>query len=373
MTKRRRKKRFKIKFGRIISILIIIALITTILINFNNIKIYYLSKTTKYSTDTINVFQEKDILSEVKENKYSKTLEEVIQNDSFEDKYLFEYLNINYQDKENFIEYINSLLKLGYKNTNINKIYELLDNDSIELLTKSEYIEDINNIITLSYFNEDALERYIKYYTKEKTSVENAVTYVNIGLDNKYYTNIIKLEKEDDVTAIVNKYHSLSKSYVPKKLQNVKYGSGQLRKDAKEAFDKMCDAARKDKIYISGGSGYRSYSYQQTLYNNYVARDGFNAAETYSARAGYSEHQTGLAMDVVNERGEFISASDKEYNWLINNSYKYGFILRYPKGKDKITGYMYEEWHYRYLGIDIATKVYESKLTYDEFVARNLF
>ena len=97
------------------------------------------------------------------------------------------------------------------------------------MLTKSKYIEDINNIITLSYFNEDSLERYIKYYDKEKLNEEDAVTYVNIGLDNKYYTNIIKLEKEDDVTAIVNKYHSLSKSYVPKKLQNVKYGSGQLR------------------------------------------------------------------------------------------------------------------------------------------------
>ena len=84
------------------------------------------------------------------------------------------------------------------------------------------------------------------------------MTYVNIGLDNKYYTNIIKLEEEDAVTAIVNKYHSLSSNYIPKNLQNVKYGSGKLRKDAKEAFDKMCDAARKDKIYIAGGSGYRS-------------------------------------------------------------------------------------------------------------------
>lgn len=372
MTKRK-KRRFKLKVKRIISLLVITALITVVLINLNNIKIFYLSKTTKYNTDTINVFLEKDILEEVKEQKYSKTLEKVIQDNAFEDKYLEEYLKITFQDKKTFVENINSLLKLGYKNKNINKIYELLNDDSIELLTKSKYIEDINNIITLSYFNEDSLERYIKYYDKEKLNEEDAVTYVNIGLDNKYYTNIIKLKEEDAVTAIVNKYHSLSKNYVPKNLQNVKYGSGQLRKDAKEAFDKMCDAARKDKIYISGGSGYRSYSYQETLYNNYVARDGFNAAETYSARPGYSEHQTGLAMDVVNERGEFISASDKEYKWLIDNSYKYGFILRYPKGKDKLTGYMYEEWHYRYLGIDVATKVYESKLTYDEFVARNLF
>ena len=131
----------------------------------------------------------------------------------------------------------------------------------------------------------------------------------------------------------------------------------------------MCEAAIKENIYIYAASGYRSYATQKYLYNNYVATDGFANAETYSARPGYSEHQTGLAMDIANKY-DFISKNDKEFTWLVKNSYKYGFILRYPENKDNLTGYMYEEWHYRYVGKDIAKKVYESDLTYDEFVAR---
>ena len=370
-TKKRRKRKLKIK--RIITLFITLFIITTTLLNLNNIKLLYLSKTTKYEIDTIEVFLEKDIFETVKSQKYSKTLEKAIESNYYEDAYLNEYLDIKYYDKTNFIENINKLLKIGYNSERINDIYSILNDESIQILFDNDYIEDINNIIKLNYFEEQNLDRYIKYYNKSKLSSEDTVTYVNIGLDNKYYTNIKKIQEEDSLTAIVNKYHSLSSNYIPKNLENVKYGTGKLKDVAKDAFDKMCEAARKDKIYIQGGSGYRSYEYQNTLYNNYVARDGFNAAETYSARPGYSEHQTGLAMDVKNERGEFISESDKEYKWLINNSYKYGFILRYPKGKDKLTGYMYEEWHYRYLGIDVATKVYESGLTYDEFVARNLF
>ena len=101
-------------------------------------------------------------------------------------------------------------------------------------------------------------------------------------------------------------------------------------------------------------------------------KDGFAAAETYSARSGYSEHQLGLAVDIVNGKWNYLSEGDKEYTWLINNSYKYGFILRYPHESEYITGYVFEDWHFRYLGIDLATKVHESKLTYDEYIARGM-
>ena len=79
-----------------------------------------------------------------------------------------------------------------------------------------------------------------------------------------------------------------------------------------------------------------------------------------------------MAVDIINGKWEYLSENDEEYEWLIDNSYKYGFILRYPRGKEYITGYVFEDWHFRYLGIDLATKVYNSKLTYDEYVARQL-
>ena len=133
----------------------------------------------------------------------------------------------------------------------------------------------------------------------------------------------------------------------------------------------MANAMKSEGLKIYAGSTYRSYDYQLGLYNRYVAQDGFAEAETYSARAGYSEHQLGLAVDILNGRWSYLSETDKEYDWLINNSYKYGYILRYPRNKEYVTGYVFEDWHFRYLGIELATKVYESNLTYDEYIARN--
>ena len=117
----------------------------------------------------------------------------------------------------------------------------------------------------------------------------------------------------------------------------------------------QADAASQG-ISLSIISGFRSYSRQSTLYNNYVNRDGKAAADTYSARAGHSEHQTGLAADINSLYQSFIDTP--EGKWLNNNCHKYGFIIRYPKGKESITGYIYEPWHIRYVGVDIATSLY---------------
>ena len=114
----------------------------------------------------------------------------------------------------------------------------------------------------------------------------------------------------------------------------------------------MKQDAQKEEISLKIISGYRSYSRQQTLYNNYVKRDGKKEADRYSARAGHSEHQTGLAFDVNSLEQSF--GETKAGKWLSDNCYKYGFILRYPKGKEDITGYMYEPWHFRYLGTKAA-------------------
>ena len=128
----------------------------------------------------------------------------------------------------------------------------------------------------------------------------------------------------------------------------------------------MQAAAKKDGYSLTIVSGFRSYSYQGQLYNNYVARDGKAAADTYSARPGHSEHQTGLAMDINNASSSFNNTP--EAKWIAENCYKYGFILRYPKGKENITGYMYESWHVRYLGKQLAKEVCDSGLTLEEFL-----
>jgi len=138
----------------------------------------------------------------------------------------------------------------------------------------------------------------------------------------------------------------------------------------------MCENAQKDDIYLYSGSAYRSYSYQNTLYNNRVYNEGLEYANKTAAKAGYSEHQTGLAIDITkskyNYMNNYIDEEDKEFEWLEENAHKYGFILRYPKNKSDITGYAYEPWHFRYLTIEVAAELKEKNITYEEYIGMNL-
>ena len=140
------------------------------------------------------------------------------------------------------------------------------------------------------------------------------------------------------------------------------YGNG-VTGETQNAFNQLHNDAAALGYNLTLASGYRSYYTQQNLYNNYAARDGYAAADRYSARAGHSEHQTGLAFDTCEHSRPDICINSgfdgTDYaKWISDNCYKYGLILRYPQGKEGITGYMYESWHLRYVGVDLATKLY---------------
>ena len=343
-----------------------------------------------YNKKAIEVFKENDLYEQIKDKKiYSKTLEEAINQNSFNKEYFLEYLNIKYIDDKNFISNINKLLNLGYSSKDINAIYNKIP-DSVNIISTSKYNKDIINIMNLSYFKIDNLKRYLDYDIMEVKSIydisnikknfnyEDVVTYVNANLDKEYYSsdNLISNEDASKIDVLVNKYHKLDENYEPSDLTIIdsKYASGtqKLRKEAQIKFEEMASDMAKENLKIYAGSTYRSYTYQKGLYDRYVKKDGFAAAETYSARSGYSEHQLGLAVDIVNDKWDYLSENDKEYDYLVKNSYKYGFILRYPRGSEYITGYMFEDWHFRYLGIELATKVFNSGLTYDEYIARGM-
>ena len=123
----------------------------------------------------------------------------------------------------------------------------------------------------------------------------------------------------------------------------------------------MLNAASTAGAPLTPGSGYRSYAVQKTVYDSYVAKDGQALADTYSARPGYSEHQTGLTMDFIPIEDSF--AGTKQDKWLQANAHKYGFVLRYPADKTSTTGYMYEPWHYRFIGVDPAIEMKEKGIT----------
>ena len=173
------------------------------------------------------------------------------------------------------------------------------------------------------------------------------------------------------VEVLVNKFYYLGESYVPDDLVELgSYGYGSLRKVAYDAYVNMYEAAKKDGISFYVTSSYRSYETQVRLYNNYLETDPQEKVDIYSARPGFSDHQTGYTVDILKsgyDFGNFYTTDASK--WLALNAYKYGFICRYPEGLEQATGYEYEPWHYRYVG-DIATKVYKSGLSYDEFFAK---
>ena len=241
---------------------------------------------------------------------------------------------------------------------------------------KLNKLENIDQKI--DYFNYDYIDRYIAYQKENKDlEITQIITEVNIGLDNPYYTNTKKAKDLNEPQILVNKYNYLTEDYIPENLEdiNTEYSRSGMKliNYAKEAFEELAQAAKKENMTIIAMSSYRSYIYQENLYNKYVSTDGKEAADTYSARPGYSEHQTGLAVDVYNGDLPYTSFEQtEEFEWMQENAYKYGFILRFPKDKTKQTGYQYESWHYRYVGKEIAKYIHKNNICYEEYYAQHL-
>ncbi len=185
--------------------------------------------------------------------------------------------------------------------------------------------------------------------------------------------------KEDgfinDNLILVNKENGLPSNYVPDDLEllSLKYANENkyLRKEAKYYYEKLSNDALLLGYKIIVVSAYRDYNYQYELHNEYVKNKGIEYALLCSARPGYSEHQTGLAIDVMGSNNDYDLFEDSiEFEWMRDNAHKYGFILRYPKDKVAITGYKYEPWHYRYVGIKAASEIYNNNLTLEEYIKK---
>ena len=238
---------------------------------------------------------------------------------------------------------------------------------------KIEELENINKKI--SYFRNENIDRYIDYKRKNKDKdIIQIIKDVNMNLDKKKYVDTYEALNPNTEKILVNKYYYLNENYIPKDLIDIdtKYSKQGMKlvKVAKEAFEELSEDALKEDMNIIAMSSYRSYEYQVNLYNNYVKKDGKEAADTYSARPGFSEHQTGLAIDVYNKKEPYTNFEQtNEFKWMQDNAYKYGFILRFPKEKENETGYQYESWHYRYVGKEIAKIIHKDNITLEEYIA----
>ncbi len=280
-----------------------------------------------------------------------------------------------YQDHKKYIaSYEYKLTNVGYNEEELNYLLEQDDKIKDKLLD-IDYNEKIVDFLKQKYFILDNLESYLEYYQKNNsTDLNKIVSLVNVGADSDYYDNTKETNIDDNNLMLVNKYNYLPEDYNPTDIVDIKnwycYGENKIKNEVYQKFIEMFDAAKEDGKKIIISSGYRTYDEQKDTYDSYVSRYGVKKADALAARPGYSEHETGLTLDITTGNAtKDTFESTEEFTWLKNNSYKYGFILRYPKDKEDITGYAYEPWHYRYVGVEVATKIHELDITYDEYYA----
>jgi LAS superfamily LD-carboxypeptidase LdcB len=205
--------------------------------------------------------------------------------------------------------------------------------------------------------------------TEEPTAEQNTAAEPASSLSSEFTDT-------SSLLILANKKNRLPEGYVPADLVDAGIpctnGSAVMRAPAAAALQQMYNAAAADGVSLAISSAYRSESYQSSLYNNYVSMYGEAGADAISSRPGYSDHQTGLAAD-------FVEGGDADFNesfentvsgkWLASHAHLYGFIMRYPQGKESITGYNYEPWHFRYVGIDSASAIYSAGAdeTFEEY------
>ncbi len=263
------------------------------------------------------------------------------------------------------------LFNTNSKNKDIDNVKE---NGTTEKVKEKED----NEFSKLAYYKSENLDRYKAYQISNPDfSIEDIVTRVNLNLDKEYYTDTLPATNLNTNYLLVNKFYYLDSNYIPENLELLDSSYAKngiyLVKEAKDNIERLINDAKNDGMSIRVISAYRSYTYQENLYNNYVKNDGVEMADTYSARPGYSEHQTGLVVDVTRAYDNFNNFENTdEYNWMLENAANYGFILRYPKDKEAITTYSFEAWHYRYVGVELAQKIKASNLTFDEYYVRYL-
>lgn len=238
--------------------------------------------------------------------------------------------------------------------------------------------EALTPYLSLPYYKPENTERYINYCRAyPDVPPETVITHVNIGLDRPFYSNPVLVENPGDISVLVNKYHQLPPDHVPAKLETIndpyRYGMQQLTREARVAFEKMCAVATKAGYPFWAVSSYRSYDRQAEIYDSFYDPDDADTIakqDLIAARPGFSEHQTGLSVDISRVNADVASADIS--SWLEQYACRYGFIIRYPKGKEDVTGYMSEPWHLRYLGPELACAVFKSRLSYEEYYTREI-
>ena len=233
--------------------------------------------------------------------------------------------------------------------------------------------DEVTNTVNDNQRDEEKTEQ-----KQEQVEEKHPINYVS---KPTFYQNVITVSNPDSMLVLVNKNYALNEDYEPSDLVlpnvlSTDYNQNQniyLRKEAAMYLEQLFYAAQNEAgLTLLARSGYRSYQTQISLYDRYVSQNGSEKADTFSARAGHSEHQTGLAMDVTADSVNRQLVTDfgltPEGIWLKENAHRFGYIIRYLEGREDETGYQYEPWHIRYVGVEAATEIYENNWILEQYL-----
>ena len=265
-------------------------------------------------------------------------------------------------------------ITLGYTKEEAKK-FESLTDATKDYIINIDYNKNIIKFINEKYFIENNLKKYLKYNNENDYSYSDIVALINTNAYKPWYSDTKKTDISKGNLMIVNKTYYLNETYTSDNMSTISnrysYGTNQMvTKETFDAFINMFNKAKEENLTLIVNSSFRSYENQTEIYNNYKKWKGEEYADDIAARPGHSEHQTGMAIDIqtYGSNAETFEDTD-EFKWLSENAYKYGFILRYPKDKEYLTGYNYESWHYRYVGLEAAKYIHENDITFDEYYA----
>lgn len=268
------------------------------------------------------------------------------------------------------------IMEVGYSKEEATKLIEKLPNEKLDQILTKKYNENYYQIVNQKYYKEKNFDKYIEYKEyHEKTSFEDVIAIVNVHANAGWYNETFKTNTNDNYLMLVNKFNYLENDYERIDLQNVSlqysYAGNKVANIVIENFENMRNEVEKELgVRLMINSSYRSYKSQEEIYNEYK-KISLKYADSYAARPGFSEHQTGLAIDITSLEHKTAKEfkESEEYAWLKENCYKYGFVLRYPENKEHITGYNTESWHFRYVGNKAAKIVHDENITFDEYYA----
>ena len=280
---------------------------------------------------------------------------------------------VNQNNYKKSYEY--KLLEVGYNQEEVTTLVTKYDNERLDKLLNMKYNEHIIGLMEEKYFIFSKLNEYLEYKEKyKKKTYAEIVQTVNVEMNTDWLDN----QKETDISKkelmIVNRIYGLSEDYVPEDLVDVPvkyaYAGKKLSNSVLQEVIKLIEEGKTYNYNFVVSDGYRSYEDQKKMYDSYADSIGISETDEFVARAGHSEHQSGLLLE-LKPYNKIISdvSTNEEYLWLRENAHKFGFIFRYNKEHEDLTGFSSFTWKIRYVGVEAATKIYNEGICFEEYYA----